>query len=830
MERTLDLGPCLARLATYTAVGLVALLGPVLAKANVGLQGNNYFGVIVVGASESQIEKLTNQNTTPLTISSVVVNGGDFTQTNNCGSLLPAGASCNIFVTFKASATGSRTGSLVVTDSDPTSPQSMPLTGVGTAVAFTPGWSGANDAIGRLAFGSQNVFTTSSAMTVQLTNVVSAPLHFVTIIASGDFAQTNTCGSTLPGNASCTITVTFTPSAAGARSGFVEVGDTDPTNQQAVVLSGTGQTSVTTVSVSPRVASLTFMQTQQFQAAINGTVSTNVTWSVDGTIGGNSSVGTISSSGLYSPPSNAGSHLVTATSNSNNTQSATSHVVITNFGGAFTYQYDNARTGQNLQETVLTTGNVNPAQFGKLFSYPADGQIYAEPLYVPNVSIPGNGSHNVIFVATENDSVYAFDADGLSSVPLWHTNFAYPPTGYTPIPCGDTGDCTITPQIGITSTPVIDPTNNVLFVHTQAKDVTNGVTTYEQRIRAVDIRTGAEMRISTVIFAALPGTGDGSKNGYIQFNPLLQGQRPALLLLNGVIYVAWASRGQDDRPYHGWVIGYDETLRGITAWMTNPNGSDAGIWQSGAGLAADQDGNVYLMSGNGTFDVNTGGVDYGDSFVKLGTAGGLAVLDYFTPYNQNVMTDQDLDLGSGGPMLLPDQPTFPTHLMVGCGKLGNIYLLNLDNMGQYNPNSDQIVQELVGAVGGCFSSPSYWQDTVYFLGSFDALKAFRLYNGQLSFLGQGSGLSGRGATLAISANGSTNGIVWALDTSAWLTNGPAVLRAYDASRVYRELYDSTMAGTRDTPGLAVRFTVPMVANGKVYVGTGNELDVYGLLP
>jgi len=819
----------LASLARYILACLMALLGPVLAKATVGLQGNNYFGIIVVGASESQLITLTNQSSTTLTISSIVANGVDFTQTNNCGSSVATGGSCNIIVTFRPGATGNRTGSLVVTDSDSTSPQSLTLSGVGTAVAFTPGLNGGNSSIGSLAFGAQNVFTTSSAMTVQLTNVVSAPLNFVNIIASGDFTQTNNCGNTLMGNARCTITVTFTPSAAGGRTGYIEVGDTDPTKQQAVVLSGTGQIPATTVSVSPRVASVTFTETQQFQAAINGTVSTNVTWSVDGIIGGNSSIGTISTSGLYSPPSNASSHLVTATSNSNNTQSATSRVVITNFGGAFTYQYDNARTGQNLQETVLTTGNVNPTQFGKLFSYPVDGQIYAEPLYVPNVSIPGNGSHNVIYVATQNDSLYAFDADGLSSVPLWHTSFVYPPSGYTPIPCGDTGDCTITPQIGITSTPVVDPSNNLLFVLTQAKDVTNGVLTYEQRIHAVDIRTGAETRISTVIFAVLPGTGDGSKNGHIQFNPLLQGQRPALLLLNGVIYVAWASRGNDDAPYHGWVIGYDETLHGVTAWMTNPNGSDAGIWQSGAGLAADQDGNVYLMSANGTFDVNTGGIDYGDSFVKLSTAGGLAVLDYFTPYNQGTY-NQDLDLGSGGPMLLPDQPTFPSHLMVGCGKLGTIYLLNRDNMGQYNSNTDQIVQELVGAVGGTFSSPSYWQDTVYFLGSFDAPKAFRLYNGQLSLLGQGTGLSGRGATLAISANGPTNGIVWALDTSAWLTNGPAVLRAYDASRVYRELYDSTMAGTRDTPGLAVRFTVPMVANGKVYVGTANELDVYGLLP
>jgi hypothetical protein len=817
--------------AKYTVICLTALLYPVLANAAVGLQGSNYFGVVVVGAPVSQLEQLTNQNTTTLTIGSISTNGSEFTQTNNCGSSLMAGASCTIIVTFRPGATGNRTGPLVVTDSDSTSPQSMTLSGVGTAVAFTPGLNGANSSAGVLAFGSQNVFTISTAMTVQLTNVVSAPLNFVNIIASGDFSQSNTCGSTLPGHSSCTITVVFTPTAAGARTGYVEVGDTDPTKEQAVILSGTGQTPTTTVSVRPRVASVTFAQTQQFQAWISGIVSSNVTWTVDSITGGNTSVGTISSSGVYSPPTNPSLHIVTAINNSDRTQSAISQVVVTNFGGAFTYQYDNARTGQNLLETVLTTGNVNPVQFGKLFSFLVDGQVYAQPLYVPNVNIPGQGSHNVIYVATEHDSVYAFDADGLSSVPLWYTKLVYPPSGYTTVPCNNVADCTITPEIGITSTPVIDPANNVLFVLTLAKDVTNGVTTYEHRIHSLDIRTGAETRTSTVVFAALPGTGDGSNKGYIQFNPITHGQRPALLLVNGIVYIAWASHGGDVSPYHGWVIGYDEALRGVTAWMTSPNGSRAGIWQSGAGLAADQNGNIYLISGNGTFDVNTGGVDYGDSFVKLGTTSGLAVADYFTPYNQDVMNSQDLDFGSGGPLLLPDQPTFPTHLTVGCGKLGTIYLVNRDNMGQYNPNRDQIVQELVGAVGGTFSSPSYWQNAVYFLGSFDNLKSFRLYNGQLSFLGQGAQqLSGLGATLAVSANGSTNGIVWAIDSSAWLTDGPAVLRAYDASRVYRELYDSAMAGTRDSAGLAVRFTVPMVANGKVYVGAANELDAYGLLP
>ncbi|MGA3073678.1 MAG: chitobiase/beta-hexosaminidase C-terminal domain-containing protein [Bryobacteraceae bacterium] len=503
-----------------------------------------------------------------------------------------------------------------------------------------------------------------------------------------------------------------------------------------------------------------------------------------------------------------------------------------------TYHNDNARTGQNLHESILTPANVNPNGFGRLFVQPVDGYIYAQPLYVPNVSIGGQ-AHNVVFVATENDSVYAFDADrasGADASPLWHVSFINPPS-VTTVDSATDAQCTdLVPQIGISGTPVIDTSTGTLYVVANTKE--NGV--FFQRLHALDITTGSEKFGGPVALqATVPGTGDGSSGGLVSFDALHQNQRPGLLLANGVVYITSASHC-DHPPYHAWVLGYDASnLQQVVVWNSTPNGSDGGVWQSGGGPAADSAG-IYFVTGNGTFDVNTGGKDWGDTILRMSgpTGGTLRVLSYFTPFNQDVLSEDDIDLGGGGVVLLPDLPAGSAHqdLLVECGKEGTIYLVDRNNMGGYNSTTDQVVQELPGATGGLFGMPAYWNNTVYFGAQYDNLKAF-------SFNAGGSGLLSPsavsyspesfafpGPTPSISANGSGNGIVWAIQTDAYASNGPAVLHAYDATNLANELYNSTQNGSRDTPGPAVKFAAATVAHGKVYVGTATQLAVFGLRP
>ncbi len=589
------------------------------------------------------------------------------------------------------------------------------------------------------------------------------------------------------------------------------------------------------ISISPRVTALTFTRTQQFTSSGG----TGVTWSVDGVAGGSASSGTISTTGLYTPPSTAGTHTVTVTT-SNQLYSASATVYITNYPGTFTYHNDNLRTGQDLSETVLTLSNVNQNQFGKLFSYPIDGMAFASPLYVANVSIPGQGYHNVVYVATENDSVYAFDADGLSTTPLWQVSFLK--SGVTTVPCADTGECgDILTQIGITSTPVIDQSSGTIYVVAATKE---GSSTWVQRLHALDITTGAEKFGGPVVLqASLPGTGSGSSGGTLAFDPLRENQRPGLLLNGGVVYLAFGSHG-DNTPWHGWVLGYNATtLQRTMQYNATPNGNGGGIWQGGGGLATDATGDIYFVTSNGDFDANTGGVDYGDSVEKLGPSG--SVVDYFTPHDQQVMSSNNLDLGAGGPVMLVDQTTgaYP-HLLITSGKNGTIYVVNRDNLGKYNASNDnQIVQSLPGvlpngnAESGNFSTPVYFNGYVYFGAVNDTLKAFQLTNGQLSTAptSQSATVYGvRGASFAICANGASNGILWALQNNGASADNdvgnPGVLFAYNANDLSTELYDSSQAGSRDTLDNAVKFSIPLVANGKVFVAGQTQLTAFGLLP
>jgi hypothetical protein len=503
-----------------------------------------------------------------------------------------------------------------------------------------------------------------------------------------------------------------------------------------------------------------------------------------------------------------------------------------------TYHNDNVRSGQNLHETALTTSLVQTSTFGKLFSQPVDGEIYAQPLVIANLLIPGKGVHTVVYVATENDTVYAFDGNnntGSNATPLWQVSFINPAKGITTVPSSDLGTDAITPHVGITGTPVIDPNNGTLYVVAATKE--NGA--YVQRLHALDLTTGAEkFKGPVVIQAKVQGTGAGSSGGFISFDPFRSNQRPGLLLLNGGIYIAWASHGLEGQfTYHGWVMGYNENnLSQTSAYCITANGSSGGVWQSGDGLAADTLGNVFFMSGNGTFDANTGGQDYGMSYVKMATKGGLSVADYFTPYNESQESTQDLDLGSGGAMLLPylSGAAHP-YLAVGSGKDGTLYVLDRTNMGHFKASGNQqIVQSIANAFAGhgLYSTPAYWQGYLYFWAPNDVLRVFQVVNGLISTTTVATGsttFGSPGATPVVSSNNGSNGIVWAIQPDGYASGAPAVLHALNATTA-TELYNSTQAGTRDTAGPAIKFAPPTVVNGKVYVPTASELDVYGLLP
>jgi hypothetical protein len=513
------------------------------------------------------------------------------------------------------------------------------------------------------------------------------------------------------------------------------------------------------------------------------------------------------------------------------------------FTGTLLYRNDNFRTGQNLAESVLTPSTVAVPKFGLQFTDAVDGYIYAQPLYAPAVEIAGDGTHNVVYVATENDSVYAFDADQAGPA-LWHTSFIDPAGGITPVPSSDVGCGDLVPQIGITATPVIDPATGTLYVTSKVKIVNSGATSYQQQLHALDITTGLERAHSPVtITATVTGTGAAASGGKISFDPLRHMDRPALTLANGVVYLSFASHC-DVGPYHGWILGYDETtLAQIVVYNTTRNGSQGGIWQSGCGPGVDTNGDLIVITGNGTFETTTPRTDYGDSYLRLTPAiGTLSVTDFFTPSNELALNAGDLDLGSGGNLMLPDQPGPNPHLMVSAGKQGTLYLVNRDDMGGFNSVSDQVVQELPSEVGGLWSTPAYWHGTVpsvglqnmiYTIGASDKPKMFVVSDGLIqtppASVASSFTFGFPGASPVISANGTSGGILWAINSAAYSSDGPAILYAFDATKLTTELYNSTQSGS-DDPGPAVKFAVPTVANGSVYMGTQTQLAVFGLFP
>ena len=569
--------------------------------------------------------------------------------------------------------------------------------------------------------------------------------------------------------------------------------------------------------------------------------------------------------------STAGVYTVTATSVANNSKLATATISVTDLQGVYTYHNNPSRDGANTQEYALTTSDVKTATFGKLFSCPVDGAIYAQPLWVANLMVNGV-RRNVVFVATEHESVYAFDADASSCLQLWHASLIDGSHGGTTnngtstgtplessVPAGITGNLVgsgqglIQPEVGITGTPVIDPSTNTLYVSAQSVNLSGP--TFYQRLHAIDLFTGnekfggpANITGSSVTY---PGTGDGGT--IVRFNTQQENQRPGLALVNGVVYVAWASH-EDNPPYYGWAVGYNATTLALTYVLNvSPNVGYGGIWMSGAAPAVDSSNNIYLITGNAIFDANSStppNNDYGDSLLKLNS--NLTVSQYFTPSNEATDNSNDFDFGSGGAAILVDLPANgnnPTHLIVGGGKDGYLYLLNRDNMGGLG-DSHSLQRFSVGY--DIFSTGAFWNNNLYIGGVGYPLYAYRLNPSTVQFSSFTSRSSETfqypGITPSVSATGTTNGIVWALDTSAHCisgttTCGPVVLHAFDATNLATELWNSSMVAG-DAAGNAVKFTVPTVANGKVYVGTrGNntggvygstsvsgELNVYGLKP
>jgi hypothetical protein len=489
-----------------------------------------------------------------------------------------------------------------------------------------------------------------------------------------------------------------------------------------------------------------------------------------------------------------------------------------------TQHNDNTREGLNPKETILTPANVTAGKFGKLFTRNVDGIIVAQPLYARNILMNDGLTHNVVFVATQHNTVYAFDADGgLNSAasPLWSVSLN---DGGTSDPISDYG-CTGThyTEIGIMGTPVINAAKTTLYV--VAKTLNGSVRNFS--LHALNLATGADLSGSPVIITG----STPSHSGTVTFNPIFQMQRPALLLQGGNIYIGFGGNGCDVYDYHGWLFGYNaQNLQQVAAFNVSPDGSRGSIWQGGSGPAADSDGYIYFATANGDFDGPAGTTDYGDSVLKMGwSASGFGVVDFFTPYNQLQLAQQDLDLGSAGPLLLPNQPGLYPHELVVGGKQGTLYLIDADNPGQFNAQTDNVIQSIPGAVPGeLLGVPSFWNGNLYLGSDGDYLKQYAFVNGNLTQqpVAQTTALFyGTGAeSTSVSSNGNTSAILWAIRHSN------AALFAFDATNIAHELYDSTQSGTRDQMVPVVHFVTPTIANGRVFIPGKTALQAYGLLP
>ena len=655
------------------------------------------------------------------------------------------------------------------------------------------------------------------------------------------------------------------PTATGRTPLTFTVTDSGKTVQmKTVTLTMTISPAAITVAVSPGRAGLAVGQVLSVSATTNDNA--GVTWSVS-PAGGTFNPGTSLNGApvTFTAASAAGVYTLTATSVTDTAQSASLSVGVTDLPGVYTYHNDLERDGANTREYALTPANVNTGSFGKLFSCSVDGAVYAQPLWVANLSV-GGARHNVVFVATAHDSLYAFDADASPCTQLWKVSLIDTghgaAAGETTVPSGTSdflvgfgpgsgGD--ITPEVGVIGTPVIDPAGAILYV--VSKSVDSGRTNFFQRLHAIDLTTGHEKSGSPVAIAAsYPGTGDGGTR--VAFSPRYQNQRAGLALVNGRVYVAWGSH-DDAPPWYGWIAGYVYNGAAFTqsaALTVTPNTQEGGIWMSGGAPSADTNGHLYVITGNGTFDVTnpTGPTnDYGDCFLQLNSA--LAVSSWFTPSDQATDNSQDFDFGSGGSALVLNLSTGPQHLVVGGGKDGMLYLLNGDAMGGSGDPAAYQHFSLLGS-NEIYETAAFWNNTLYIAPVATSMLAYAFDPSTNLFNTTPTSQSAAtfafpGSTPSVSASGAgSNGIVWGIDSSNYCTAmstacAATVLHAYDATDLATELWNSSMAGA-DAAGNAVKFAVPTVANGKVYVGTrGNntggtvgsttisgELDVYGLKP
>jgi hypothetical protein len=596
-----------------------------------------------------------------------------------------------------------------------------------------------------LGFGRELPNTRSAPQTETVTNSGTSNLTISTVTIgggnAGDFAKSaDTCtGATVVPNGTCAVSVTFKPAATGPRSGSLNFVDNATNSPQAVSLTGkwTALAEVTPASITFAGQSLeTTGPAQTVTLTNNDSVGINITAvNVTGDFSLTNNCPATLGSGLScqiqiaSAPTVSGTFYGTLSISTSATSAAeTVSLVGTGNGplsGVFTQRYDNCRTGQNIQEVSLTPSSVVDGEFGKLFALPVDGQVYAQPLYVENVSIPNHGVHNMVYVATENDSVFAFDADSQSTTPLWQVSFLNSAAGITTVPSLDVypkSGADISPVIGITSTPVIDPTTGTLYVTAKTREplgtsLCQASDTYDYCycLHALDITAGAEKFGGPVVVAAsVPRAGYNNVNGVVTFKALRQLQRPGLLLLNGMVYLAFGSHG-DYSSYHGCLMAYDvTTLQQVAVFNTTPNASAGAIWQSGGGVSADQAGNLYVVTANGIFDADKHGIDYGDSVLKMQLQSHqFPVLDYFTPFNQGILEANDLDLGSSPALILPDQTDPNPHLLITGGKVGRIWILNRDNLGHIQTNDAGAVQVIANGSDLLFGGGSYWNGNLY---------------------------------------------------------------------------------------------------------------------
>ncbi len=589
-------------------------------------------------------------------------------------------------------------------------------------------------------------------------------------------------------------------------------------------------------------------------ASVTGSLPIQLQWQHNGTNILNATTASLTLASLQL--SEAGNYTLTASNSFGITNSQPAVLTILPPPNAsalnvLTYHYDNTRQGQDTNEVLLTPNSVNVNTFGRLITYPTDGNVIAQPLYVYGLQIPAQGTHNTVFVATENNSIYAFDADnnsGTNAGLLWHVNLGPAASSLT----GEFGTRyqgtyygDITPVVGITGTPVINLASGTLYVSVHTREVTATSTNYFHRVHALNITNGLEQPYSPVVVTnSMVGTGVDGTNGIVSFDARQENQRPALAYANGMVYVAYGSY-EDTDPYHGWVFGFNATNLAMSSsrvFNTTPNatvaafGANAGegaLWMGGGGISIDASNNLFFSVANGSFSQQTNGGDYGDSLMKISTTNGFQVADYFTPYNQAYLASADLDLGSGGNPLLPDSVGSASHphLIIAAGKAGNIHLVDRDNMGKFNPaNDNQIVQELNGAVGLVRSTPAYFNNTIYYQGDGDVMRAFYISNAVINPtpVSTTSGtINAPGGTPVVTANGLNNGIVWVVSPDNYGSSGPAVLHAYAATNLAVELYNSSMNLARDNPGPAVRMNTVTAINGKVFVGGQNTLSIFG---